>query len=179
MKIHIMGASCAGSTTLGHALAKRWKYANFDTDAYFWLPTDVPFTQRRTLDERNRLLNNDLQKHTDAIVGGSLVNWGQEWQTYFDLVVFLYIPPAIRLQRLKEREIERYGAAIFDNPERAALYQQFLTWAAGYDDNTTNGRNLNAHRNWLSTLACPVLEIDGDTTINERIDLVEQALSGF
>lgn len=179
MKIHIMGASCAGSTTLGQALSERWKYPYFDTDYYFWLPADVPFTQRRTPEERNQLLKTDLQPHTDVIVGGSLVSWGPEWQTYFDLVVFLYLPPAIRLQRLKNREVERYGTAIFDNPERAELYQQFLTWATSYDDSTFTGRSLQIHRQWLSTLECPVLEITGDTTVTERINLVEQALSGF
>lgn len=179
MKIHIMAASCAGSTTLGRVLSERWKYPYFDTDYYFWLPSDVPFTRRRTVEDRIQLLKDDLQKHIDVIVGGSLVSWGPEWETYFDLVVFLYVPPGIRLQRLKDREIERYGSAIFDDPERAALYQQFLTWASGYDDNTTNGRTLNVHRNWLSNLKCPVLEIDGDTTVDERITLMEQALSGF
>jgi adenylate kinase family enzyme len=179
MKIHIMGASCAGSTTLGSALSERWKYPYFDTDYYFWLPADVPFTQRRTSDERNRLLKEDLQKYTDVIVGGSLLKWGAEWETYFDLVIFLYLPPAIRLERLKAREVERYGSAIFDNPERAVLYQQFLAWASGYDNNTTDGRNLASHRAWLSTLDCPVLEINGDTTVDERINLIEQALSGF
>lgn len=179
MKIHIVGASCAGSTTLGRALSERWKYPYFDTDYYFWLPSDVPFTRRRTVEDRIQLLKDDLQKHTDVIIGGSLVNWGAEWETYFDLVVFLYVPPAIRLQRLKDREMERYGSAIFDDPERAALYQQFLAWASGYDDNTTNGRTLNVHRHWLSNLECPVLEIDGDTTVDERIKLMDEALSGF
>ncbi|WP_342648437.1 AAA family ATPase [Mucilaginibacter sp. CSA2-8R] len=179
MKIHIMGASGAGSTTLGKALSERWKHPYFDTDDYFWLSSAMPFTQRRAAEERNRFLKDDLQKHKDVIVGGSLVNWGDEWKTYFNLVVFLYLPPAIRLQRLMEREVERYGTAIFDNPERAALYQQFLTWATGYDDNTTHGRTLNTHRNWLSALDCPVLEIEGDTTIDERVNLVEQTLSGF
>jgi adenylate kinase family enzyme len=178
MKIHIMGACCAGATTLGRALSERWKYPYFDTDHYFWLSSDVPFTERRTPEDRNRLLKDDLQMHTDVIVGGSLVNWAPEWETYFDFVVFLYVPPGIRLQRLKDREVERYGNAIFDNAERAILYQQFLTWASGYDDNTTNGRNLSAHRSWLSTLECPFLEINGDTTVAERIYLIEEALSG-
>lgn len=89
MKIHIMGASCAGSTTLGHTLAEHCGYRYFDTDDYFWLPTHIPYTQRRTFNERNELLKADLQKQTDLVVGGSLINWGPEWQSYFSLVVFL------------------------------------------------------------------------------------------
>jgi adenylate kinase family enzyme len=179
MKIHIMGASCAGSTTLGHALAEHCEFQYFDTDDYFWLPTHVPYTQRRTFNERNELLKADLQKQTALVVGGSLINWGLEWQSYFNLVVFLYVPPQIRIQRLQDREIQRYGAAIFDDFERAARYQQFLTWATGYDDNSTTGRNINAHRNWLNLVQCPVLEINGDTTVAQRVDLIEKELSSL
>lgn len=92
-----MGASCAGSTTMGKALADTWEYAYFDTDEYFWHPSDIPFTVKRSFEERNRLLKEDIQKHRNVIIGGSLVNWGPEWQTFFDLVVFLYIPHEIRM----------------------------------------------------------------------------------
>jgi hypothetical protein len=35
-RIHILGASGSGTTTLGHALAARLQCPHFDTDAYFW-----------------------------------------------------------------------------------------------------------------------------------------------
>nr|QQZ50541.1 hypothetical protein JKL49_03050 [Phenylobacterium glaciei] len=34
-----------------------------------------------------------------------------------------------------------------------------MTWSRGYDDGSTGGRSLASHRAWLSTVACPVLEI--------------------
>ncbi|MBD1387731.1 adenylate kinase [Mucilaginibacter rigui] len=179
MKIHVMGASCAGSTTLGRALAQHLNYTYFDTDEYFWLPSAVPYTIKRETADRIAMLKTDLLGKTDAIVGGSLVSWGNEWLTMFDLVVFLYTPHDIRMERLHTREVERYGDQIFTDPFRADQYKKFTDWAKGYDDNTTNGRNLAVHQLWLSKVNCPVLKIEGDTTVAERIDLIMDKLQSI
>lgn len=167
-----MGASCAGSTTLGKALAQQLGYTCFDTDDYFWLPSEIPYTVKREAGERIAMLKNDCLAKSDVVVSGSLVSWGDEWLTMFDLVVFLYIPHDIRMQRLHNREIERYGDKIFTDPFRAEQYKKFTDWATGYDDNTTNGRNLNVHKLWLNKATCPILTIEGDTTVAERIGLI-------
>lgn len=172
MKIHIMGASCAGSTTLGKALATRLGYSYFDTDEYFWLRSAEPFTERRDPEERNSMLREAVSGQENAIVGGSLTNWGNEWRNVFDLVVFLYLPHEIRMQRLDAREFDRYGDKMYADPLRKEQYTKFREWAAGYDDNSTNGRNLRTHQNWLDQLKCPVLRIEDDTTVDERIALV-------
>ncbi len=172
MKIHIMGASCAGSTTLGTALAWQLNYPLFDSDKYFWETTEKPFTVKRDPELRNAMILHDTGKQPDWILSGSMVNWGTEWLSMFDLVVFLYIPHHIRMQRLHNRELERYGDAIFTDPERAVNYQAFIKWATGYDDNTTKGRTLQVHENWLSQVNSPILEIRGDTTVQQRVELV-------
>jgi hypothetical protein len=41
-RIHILGAAGSGTPTLGRTLAERLQYPHFDTDAYFWVPTDPP-----------------------------------------------------------------------------------------------------------------------------------------
>ncbi|MDN3547058.1 AAA family ATPase [Mucilaginibacter aquaedulcis] len=172
MKILIMGASCAGSTTLGAALAKQLGYVVFDSDEYFWEKSVVPFTVKRNPELRNNMMISDTAKHDNWILSGSMVSWGEVWLHTFDLVVFLCIPHDIRMQRLHTRELERYGDLIFTDPVRAKNYQDFVQWASGYDDNTTNGRTLQIHEAWLSKVSCPILEIWGDTTVEERVDLV-------
>ena len=172
MKILIMGASCAGSTTLGIALGKQLGCVVFDSDEYFWEKSAIPFTVRRNPELRNKMIISDTAKQDNWIITGSMVSWGDVWLHIFNLVVFLYIPHHIRMQRLKTREIQRYGDQIFTDPIRAKLYQDFVQWASGYDDNTTNGRTLQVHETWLSKVSSPVLEIRGDTTVEERVELV-------
>jgi adenylate kinase family enzyme len=176
MKIHIMGASCAGSTTLGIALAAQLGYPLFDSDDYFWKKSAVPFTVKRNPDLRNELLIHDTTNHDHWILSGSMVSWGPVWLNMFDLVVFLYIPHHIRMQQLHDRELQRYGDHIFTDPERAKMYQTFTQWALGYDDNTTKGRTLQVHETWLSKLSCPLLEIRGDTTVAERVEITLRKL---
>ncbi len=179
MKIHIIGASCAGSTTLGNVLAKKLGYTYLDTDAYYFVPSDVPFSIKRDPVERIAMMKADFEANDDVIVGGSLVSWGDDWYTKFDLVVFLYIPHDVRMARLHAREVERYGDKIFNDPYRTEQYQQFTAWAKGYDDNSTNGRNLSVHLNWLSKVNCPILKIEGDTTVDERVERVMQELKSL
>lgn len=74
------------------------------------------------------------------------MGWGQPLENGFDLVVFLYLPVELRLERLKRREIKRFGQA---KPE-------FLAWAAQYDEGGVPGRSLVRHQEWLSVLTCAV-----------------------
>ena len=172
-----MGASCAGSTTLGNALAEQLSYTYFDTDTYFWEPADIPFSVKRDPVLRNKMLENDIENHNNNIVGGSIINWGDEWRTKFDLIVFLYIPKEIRIARLIDRELERYGDKIYTDAALNKIHHDFITWASGYDDNITNGRNFAAHETWLNKLSCPVLKITGDTTVNQRVEIVTETIN--
>jgi len=46
-RIHITGASGAGTTTLGEHLARALRCDHFDTDDYYRLPADPPFRIKR------------------------------------------------------------------------------------------------------------------------------------
>jgi adenylate kinase family enzyme len=110
-RIHIVSASGSGTTTLGVALAREIDGAHFDTDDFFWLPTDPPFTTKRPVEQRLSLLEAELTRDS-WVLSGSLMGWGDVLVPRFDLVVFLYVPPDVRLERIMERERRRYGADI-------------------------------------------------------------------
>ena len=48
-KLHVMGASGAGTTTLARALADHWTvpHADADADDYFWVPSTPPYLEKR------------------------------------------------------------------------------------------------------------------------------------
>lgn len=178
MKIHIMGASCAGSTTLGNALSARWGMPYFDTDDFFWERSDLPYTVRRDAPTRSAMLQEAISQSDDCIVGGSLISWGEQWLSVFDLVVFLYVPKEIRMERLVKRELERYGEIIYTDPERSRLFREFYDWAAKYDDRDFTGRNVGIHENWVGKVSCQVVEIRGDTTVADRVKQLEKLIQG-
>ncbi len=97
-RIHILGASGSGTTTLGRGLVERLTYPHFDTGDYFWLHTDPPFIDKRERTERQHLLMDDLTSHDSWVLSGSLCGWGDVAISLFELVVFLWIPSEIRME---------------------------------------------------------------------------------
>ena len=157
MRVHIVGASGSGTTTLGRALAKRLACPHFETDEFFWLPSDPPFQHIRDRAERQALLGTELTRHPDWVLSGSLCGWGDLFVPLFERVVFLWVPTDIRMARLRERERDRYGAAIAPGGPQHAVYEKFMTWAAGYDDGLDiPERCRRLHEEWLAALPCPV-----------------------
>lgn len=173
MKLYLFGASGSGVTTLGLALAQHLKTPYFDSDHYFWAPSDPPFTVRRDPELRNQMIRQDLLDAGDWILGGSILNWGENVFPAFDLMVFLWIPPEIRLERLKKRELQRYGDVILTDPVRIALFDEFMRWAADYDQETgIANRTVSAHKAWLHQATVPTMEISGDFSVEERMQEV-------
>lgn len=179
MKIHVFGASGSGVTTLGRKLAETLSLPYFDSDEYFWEHTVPEFTIERNPALRNEMLTQDLQKQDDWILGGSMYAWG--CTPDFDLVVFLWIPQEIRIERLKAREFKRYGESIFREGERKKLYIEFIEWAKGYDSGSisASSRTLAAHEHWMANLPCAVLEIRGDCTIEKKLMLVSDNINSL
>lgn len=160
-RIHIVGASGSGVTTLGHAVADALAIPHHDTDDYFWLPTAPPYQQRRDIADRLRLMHEMFVDRPDWVLSGSLDGWGGPILALFDLVVFLQVPTAIRVQRLREREARR-GMVSGET-------EDFIEWASHYDDGTREGRSLPRHEAWLKTLSCPVLRLDGTRPTAELV----------
>lgn len=172
-KIHIFGASGSGTTTLAENLARELKISHFDTDNFFWLKTDPPFQKIRKLTERQEILSQALDSTDVWILSGSLCGWGDFTIPMFDLAVFLWVPPEIRLQRLKKREIKRFGEDINnpDNPQYQS-HLEFMQWAAGYDSGDLNMRSKHMHEDWILKLSCPVLRIAGKDTVEKNLSRV-------
>lgn len=171
-RIHIMGSSGSGTTTLAKALSERMGYTHFDSDNYYWVPTSIPFTQKRDREERNSLLVRDLKSANKWVLSGYLCRWGDIFIPDFEMVVYLSLPKDIRIQRLVERERQRYGAEIEPNGSRHQLHNEFIEWASQYDEAGSYMRSKALHSIWLSDLSCPVLRIEGDKTVEERLNIV-------
>jgi adenylate kinase family enzyme len=173
MKLHIFGASGSGVTTLGQLLADKLGFKYFDSDDYFWMKTEPPFTHRREPNERNQLIVKDISETENWILGGSIIHWGDNLFPDFDLIIFLYIPNEIRIERLKKRELERYGKIIYIDEKRVKQFNHFIAWATDYDNETgLANRTLKAHQNWLTQNQSPILEIIGDKTLDEKLKLI-------
>ena len=168
MRVHILGAAGSGTTTLGAALAARLRCPQHDTDAFFWLPTDPPFTDQRPAAERVALLA-PLLAESAWVLSGSLCGWGDVFIPLFDRVVFLALPRDARMARLRRREQARYGDKIAPGGVMHEASVAFRAWAARYDTAGLEQRSLRTHEEWMSRLPCPVLRLDGMLPSEEQV----------
>src|SRR5262245_36218539 len=176
-RIHIVGASGSGTTTLAAVLAGRIGCPHHDTDSFFWLPSDPPFQHIRERVARTALLRTELEQVGGWVLSGSLCGWGDPFIPLFDLVVFLYIPKDLRMARLSAREVTRYGAEPI-GPD-GAMHKgstEFLAWAAGYDEGGLEIRSLRVHNEWLATLPGPVLRLERVASVEDNLAAVLRAL---
>lgn len=175
-RIHVLGASGSGTSTLATAMSEKYGYQHFDTDHYYWLPVEEPFTQARPIEDRRKYLSTDLQKHDKWVLSGSLCGWGDVFIPYFDLVIYLWIPKDIRMRRLEEREADRYGEDIAIGGRRYESYLKFMNWASRYDTAGVEIRSKALHEEWLAALPCRVVRLEGDRSVKEKLEYLDQII---
>ncbi len=174
--IHIFGASGSGTTTLARKIAAELGYRMMDTDDYFWLPTAEKYTEKRPVEERLALMNRDIDSADNVVISGSLTGWGDVLIPRFTLVVRIVMDPDLRIERLKQREKERYGARIEPDGDRYQAYQAFVEWARSYETGGLGMRSMATHDAWEKLRACDVLHLDGAEPLEEKFKKVTEAL---
>jgi adenylate kinase family enzyme len=177
MKIYIFGASGSGTTTLASDLSSKLRLSHFDTDTYFWLPTNPPFQEKRGSEERRLMIKEDLESNGDYILSGSMTGWGDEFVYLFDIAIYLSIPKDIRIERLYKREGKtfgeediRFGGRWYDH------FTEFINWASRYDDDGLDIRSKALHHEWMKLFQCPVIRIEGDISRDQRVEIVLQKI---
>ena len=177
-RIYIIGASGTGKTTLAQVLAQELDCPQFDSDDYYHYPTDPPYQKQRSPQERASLLANDLNQHSSWVLSGGAGVWKPRPIIEFTLVVFLHLPPLVRIERLRNRERELYGLRIQPGGDMESTHIEFMDWTQGYDAGTSDGTcTLPCHQKFLREVTCPVVRIEGPVTTQEQAALVIQALA--
>lgn len=176
--IHVTGASGSGTTTLAKAICARYGHTHLDTDNFFWEPIDPPFTTKRPIDCRQKLLMDAVLSADKCVISGSLAGWGDIFIPMFDLVVYLSTPTPVRLERLRERERQSFGARILPDGDMYGDYLEFLDWAARYDTGGEEIRSAQMHRNWLKKISCPVIRLEGIRNVEDNINMIRQSTRG-
>ena len=176
-RINIFGASGTGKTTLGRALAARLGVAYLDSDHYFHFPTDPPFAKQRSPEERNRMLADDMRKHGSWVLSGSIMRWNFEPQPDYSLVVFLYLPPEVRLARVFERERRLFGARIEPGGDMEEIHREFRDWTTAYDTGSmADMSSLATHEAYLAKIESPQLRLSQPMTTDEQVAAILKRL---
>ena len=171
--IHIYGASGSGTSTLGRKISEELGYKFMDTDDYFWVPTNPQYTTKRSREERLALMKKDIAENENVVISGSLVDWGDELIPMFTLVVRLVTDTETRIERLKNREKQRFGNRIMPGGDMYTHHMEFIQWAQEYDTGSVDMRSKAKHDEWEKLLLCKQIVLDGGADLEENFKAVQ------
>jgi len=162
MKIHLLGPSGSGTSTIGKKLSEWLKTPLFESDDIFWKETGIPYTEARSQEERKEKLHNILKQNDSWIIAGSALGWGDSLLEKAELIVLLYLNAEDRKKRLQQREYKQFGDRIRYGGDMFEIHRDFIKWAMKYDKGDMDMRSLKSEEAWVQKAHCPVLRITND-----------------
>lgn len=172
MRIHLLGPSGSGTTTLGSLIAQTLMIRHLDADSIFWLPTDPPFTHKRGYEERKQALASSLDEQDVWVLSGSVLGWGDFVRERADLLIYKYVEPETRISRLRAREARRHGPRIEAGGDMEVAHREFIAWALSYESGGMDQRSRLSELTWLEACREKVLVLEGQRSPREELDLV-------
>lgn len=169
--IMIIGPSGSGKTSLGRLVADKLGYPYFDVDDYIWrTDTQEPYTVMYSREEKISRLNDDISPYDHFVMAGSMSSFHYAFDDKFKMMVFLYVEPAIRVQRVYDRALERFGDRILEGGDMHESHLRFLEANQRYE--TDGSPNLNEQREWLNNMSCAKIELDGTDSLESNANRI-------
>ncbi len=171
--IHIYGASGSGTSTLGRKICDELGFTFMDTDDYFWL---TKYTVKRRKEERLALMKQDISNAENVVISGSIAGWGDELISLFTLAIRLETNTDIRIERIKNREKEKFGERITPGGDMYESHMEFLKWAEAYDTGSVNMRSRARHDEWEKKLQCERILLNGANDLDYNWAIIKNTL---
>lgn len=156
--ILVCGLNGAGKSTLGRALAKELDFHFIDSEELYFPKTENPpdYSRPRKKEEALRLLLQETEIHQNFVLAAVT----GELSVPFQLAVKILAPKEIRMKRLRDRSFSQFGGRVLPQGDLYEQEEAFFRFAASRTEDTVE--------DWLNTLSCPVLTVDGTKSIAEN-----------
>ena len=159
--ICVCGLNGSGKTTLASALAEELAFKYMDVEDYYFTSADNPYATARTREEVEELLWADIRQNPCFVFSTVNGNMNNDINEYYDLVIYLEVPLDIRMKRIRQRAVDKFGDKVLPG---GAMYEQeekFFAYA--------EKRKPDAIEDWLKTVQCRVLRLDGTQAVRENV----------
>ena len=171
MGIMICGLNGTGKSTLGRMLADRMRYEFIDNEDLFFPKTDSSymFSSPRSKEEVIRLLEERIRDNNQFIFAAVKGDYGNKLIASLDYVVLSEVSKQIRSQRVRDRSYQKFGDRILPGGD---LYDKESKWFS-----LTESRPDAYVTDWLKTVNCPVIRVDGTLPVEKNLDYIVSVLS--
>lgn len=167
--IQVCGLNGCGKSTLGRALAKELGFHFIDNENLYFSRTSSgePYGSPRPRDEVERLLTDEVRAYPNFVFAAVRGDYGMEIIPFYNYVVAIEVPGDVRSQRIRNRSFQKFGDRMLAGGELYEQEEAFFQMAASRNDSYVD--------NWLQTLSCPVIRVDGTKPAEENVRrIIEQ-----
>ncbi len=160
----------AGKSTLGRALALKLGYRFIDIEDMFFpkINPNYLYSSPRTDEEVEELLMEEISDSKAFVLAAVRGNYSKRLSESFDLAVYVDVPRDVRMERVKKRSYEKFGERALPGGDLFEKEQRFFEMCANRDEHIAE--------NWVKTLDCPVIRVDGLRTVEENVDIIIEAI---
>ena len=171
MGILICGLNGTGKSTLGRMLANRMEYEFIDNEDLFFPKADSSYTfsNPRSKEEVIQLLEEKISRNNQFVFAAVKGNYGDRLIASLDHIVLIEVPKQIRSKRVRDRSYQKFGDRILPGGD---LYDTESKWLS-----LTDSRPDTYVSDWLETVNCPVIRIDGTLPVENNLDYIVSELS--
>lgn len=169
--IIICGLNGAGKSTLGKALAEKLQYHFIDDEDLYFPKTDsgYSYASSRTRKEAEKLLFSEINAHGNFVFASVKGDYGKTVYPLFQYAVLIDVPKYTRMQRVKNRSFQKFGSRMLPGGDLYAQEKSFFDFVESRAENTVE--------EWVQSLNCPIIRIDGTKPVEENINFIIEQMS--
>ncbi len=166
MGIIICGLNGAGKSTLGKVLAEKLNFYFIDIEDLYFPKTDpnYMYASPRTREEVETILLHEMKTHENFILASVKGDYGEDIYSLIQSAILLDVPKSIRMQRVKKRSFQKFGNRMLSGGDLYEQEEKFFRLVESRDENTIE--------EWVRSLKCPVMRIDGTKPIDENTNFI-------
>lgn len=131
-RIIICGGNGAGKSTLGKYLAEQLGCKFMDIEDYYFPRSNpefyYPYACARTRKEAINALHCDMDQHENFVLAATKADYGKTIERRLTCAIFLDVPLAIRLRRVRERSFATYGNRILVDGDLYEREENSFIW---------------------------------------------------
>lgn len=169
--IIVCGLNGSGKSTLGKALAQKLQFYFIDNEDLYFPKTDPDYiyASPRTRGEVEALLFREIKAHENFVFASVKGDYGEAVYPFFRYAVLIDAPKDIRIQRVINRSLQKFGNRMLPGGDLYEREENFFQLVKARPENTVE--------EWVKSLECPVIRIDGTKSIEENVDLIIECMT--
>ena len=169
--IQICGLNGSGKSTLGRALAEKIGFYFIDDENLYFSRSNPnePYTNPKPRHEVEQLLMNEVKNHPDFVFAAVKGDYEKDIISMYDYVIMIEVPKSVRSKRVRNRSFKKFGSRMLLGGDLYNQEEAFFQMVESRQDNYVE--------NWLQTVKCPIIRIDGTKPIDENVEYIINSIS--